>query len=294
MKYDEFICHLQTRVQQHTGKMVNVDLRRVTKNNGVEMDGLSMSEEGQKISPMIYLKDYFASYEKGVTIPEIVEEILKVYEENKISNPLAPEFYTNFEKVQDRLVCKLINYDKNRELLQKIPYIRWLDLAIVFYYVLENEEFNNGTILIYNSHLEMWKVSLEVIYEAARRNTLHMLPHEFRSMYTIIEDTFEVEDLGSDTEAVPMYILTNTSKSMGAVSIIYDAILSKIGEELGADFYILPSSVHECVIVPEHINTTKEALQRMVAEINETQVLPEEILSDNIYYYNRKKHHLSL
>ena len=294
MKYDEFICHLQTRVQQHTGKMVNVDLRRVTKNNGVEMDGLSMSEEGQKISPMIYLKDYFASYEKGVTIPEIVEEILKVYEENKISNPLAPEFYTNFEKVQDRLVCKLINYDKNMELLQKIPYIRWLDLAIVFYYVLENEEFNNGTILIYNSHLEMWKVSLEIIYEVTRKNTPHMLPYELQSMYTIIENTLEVDDLGSDTEAVPMYILTNANKNMGAVSIIYDAILSKIGEELGADFYILPSSVHECVIVPEHINTTKEALQRMVAEINETQVLPEEILSDNIYYYNRKKHHLSL
>lgn len=298
MKYEDFVSNLKTKVQQQAGKSVRVELRRVTKNNGIEMDGLSIIEENRRISPMIYVGDYFKSYEEGASLAELAAEILKVYEKTKIHVPIDPEFYTDFEKVQDRIVCKLINYEKNRELLKRIPHLSCLDLAVVYYCMLDNPQLGNGMILIYNSHLEMWNVSKEEIFERGRNNTQKLLPYEFQGMGELLRDTLTEEELAFKEEAaqeqVPMFVLSNVKKYLGAACILYDSILAEIGERIQDDFFVLPSSVHEVIIVPASSGAGQEDLEAMVREINTTQVLPEEILSDRVYYYDRKSHRLSL
>ena len=275
------------------GDKVQVERRCITKNNGVELEGITISESGQKISPMIYLEEYYHIYEKGVELKEIVEDILRIYEKSKNRIPPNPDFYKDFEKAETRVVCKLINYKKNRKQLSKVPHIRCLDLALVFYYVMEEEDIGRGTILIYNSHLDMWGITKEQLYEKARRNTPRLLPYEFAEMREFLEENFEDAEEVLEEE-LPMYILSNRDHHFGAVNIIYDSVLAEVGRRLEDDFYILPSSVHECIIVPAKARVTKNELKNMVWDINRTQVLPEEVLSDNVYFYERKIHKLSL
>lgn len=275
------------------GSEVQVERRRITKNNGVELEGITITEEGRKISPMIYLEEYYHIYEKGATLSEIVEDILRIYKKSRENIPQTPDFYMDFEKIRTQVACKLISYERNEEQLARLPYVRCLDLALVFYYIMEEKDIGRGTILIYNSHLDLWGITREQLYEAARRNTPRLLPFEFKEMRELMEENFEdTEELLG--EELPMYVLSNVDRQFGAVNIIYDSVLSEIGRKLEDDFYILPSSVHECIIVPVKTRATRDELKNMVWDINRTQVLPEEVLSDHVYFYERNSHRLSL
>lgn len=132
LNYEEFICRVQAEVKEKMGEKAQVERRRITKNNGVELEGITITEEGQRISPMIYLDEYYSIYERGVTIPQIGEDILRIYERSRESLPKTPDFYTDFEKVKARLACKLINYQRNEKQLVRVPYVRCLDLRWYF------------------------------------------------------------------------------------------------------------------------------------------------------------------
>ena len=78
-------------------------------------------------------------------------------------------------------------------------------------------------------------------------------------------------------------------KMNGAACMFYPGVLEDFGKKLGRDFYLLPSSVHEVILVPADETVSKEALWEIVTDINRTQVAEEEILADSVYYYDRKK-----
>lgn len=302
MTYEDFLSYVRTKLEQQLGDKVQVSLHRMAKNNGVQLDGVSILETEGKIAPTIYLNEYFRLYERGMSIPEILEQVIQLYEKSKVSIPMDTDFYSTFENVKEHLACKLISREKNEELLRKVPYVPYLDLAIVFYYKMESEVMGRGSILVYNSHIRMWNTSKKSVYEAARENTLKLLPHTFchiREMIDSVQAELGEENWNAmfedeDAPEFPMYVLTNEEQCFGAAGILYDHVLEEIGERLQSDFYVLPSSIHECIIVPNYVSSSRDELQNMVTEINATQVLPEEVLSDSVYFYQRKMHSLTL
>ena len=91
-----------------------------------------------------------------------------------------------------------------------------------------------------------------------------------------------------------MYVLTNTEKSFGASAVLFPAVLKAVREHLQSDYYVLPSSIHECIIIPADENLNPAALHEMVKEINEEHVAPEELLGDSVYFYSQKKQRLEI
>ena len=253
MNYEEFVCRVQAEVKARIGEGARVERRRITKNNGVELEGLAIRREGEKISPMIYLEEYFALCKRGMATSQITEDILQLYERSLENIPKDTRFYTDFERVKKGLACRLI----------------------------------------YNSHLEMWGITKEKLCEAARKNTPELFPPEFAGMEEILGEAFRERE-GEEEDRLPMYVLTNRERRFGAVNILYDGVLAEIAEKLQDDLYILPSSVHECIIVPRCVSSSQEELEEMVRSINCTQVLPEEVLSDHVYCYERGEHRLRM
>ena len=84
-----------------------------------------------------------------------------------------------------------------------------------------------------------------------------------------------------------MYVLTNESKLNGAACILYENVLYDFAQKLGADLYILPSSVHEVILLPKLSMFEKDELVNMVKEVNTEGVAADEVLSDHVYEYNR-------
>lgn len=285
MDYEEFVRQIELRIRKRMGEEVRVCIFPVRKNNSILLDTLSILEREDNISPAIYLNEFYKRYLTGETMERIIDNILRCYRRGKTVRKLDISFYTDISRAKKRMVCRLINSEKNRKLLEEVPHHRFLNLAIVYYYLLESCEIGEAAILVRQDHLKMWKMDAETLHRMAVENTRRLLPCDFLSMTQMMQAVVP-SDLCP--EEIPLYILSNKEKYFGAVWMTDADVLEKIGEELRGDYYVLPSSVHECMIVPASMDTDEKELQDMVREINETQVEPEEVLGDTVYRYDRR------
>ncbi len=287
MNIQEFAEKVRKNIIKEMGKEVDVKLQEVRKNNNVILQGLMILQPGQSITPTIYLDVFFQMYEQGTTFQRIMEKIMNAYQSGIPRKDVDMNFFKNFKEVKPRIAYKLINVEQNQVLLEEIPHIIFLDLAICFYYAYSDMNLGSGTILIYNSHVQMWNTSIAELLELAQTNTIHLFGVELKPMGEVIRELLGTIEQPSYIEELPMKVLSNKNRAFGAVCMIYPDLLQKIAESLHSNFYILPSSVHELIIIADSGREDVLQLQSMVQEVNMTQVEPEELLSNNVYYYNR-------
>jgi len=298
MTYQEFKQHIVTGLQQDFPPAARISIQDIIKNNDIHLDGLTVFSEGCNISPTIYLNYYYSQYEKGRPLPEIYRDIRDAYQENSPNINIDISFFTVYSKVKSRIIFKLINYQRNRELLKNVPHFRILDLAVVFHCLVKTDDAGTATILIQNRHLSLWDITRDDLYALAIANTPKLLPYDLRNMSDVLkellceEKSFPAEF--STNDAFPMYLLSNRSKLHGSACMLYPNLLSDFSNRLKSDLYLLPSSIHEILIIPAAPNTACGELSDMVREVNATQLSREEILSDHVYYFSRETGKLSL
>ena len=291
MEYKEFVEYIKMNAGYIAGEGGNITINHVIKNNGCEMDGLVIMEKGKDIAPTIYLDSLYEFYTNGENIKSIIRQIELIYEQNKNNVTFDVNILKHFDTIKDKIVYKVVNYRSNEKLLEQVPHKRILDLAVVFYCLLDNEYGRSATALIYNNNLKNWNVTIDDVYKAALKNTPDLLHSKISSMAALFEkcgvnvDGEEV-DL-KDYVPSDMYVLTNESKLNGAACILYENVLYDFAQKLGADLYILPSSVHEVILLPKLSVFEKDELVNMVKEVNTEGVAADEVLSDHVYEYNR-------
>lgn len=293
MNYQEFVTTLEEKVSLILGNDLDIRLHTALKNNGNERIGLTISNQHINLSPTIYLEEYFVHYQNGDTIEDIVESLLDVYHEVKFEHSWQVNTISNFEITKEKIVFKIIHAPQNQVLLKELPYVPFLDFAIVFYILFDVDENGTATIPVTYDLLQLWDTNLNVIYQLAKSNTPKLLPAVFKPMRVVVEELLGHEcenDIQADDV---MFVLTNSLRSLGAACILYDDILTQIGNFLKENYYILPSSIHEVIILPESQAPDNNTLNEMVFEVNETQVGPEDVLSDHVYYYDCKQNVLS-
>ena len=291
MEYKEFVEYIKMNAGYIAGEGGNITINHVIKNNGCEMDGLVIMEKGKDSAPTIYLDSFYELYTNGENIKNIIRQIELIYEQNKNNVTFDVNILKHFDTIKDKIVYKVVNYRSNEKLLEQVPHKRILDRAVVFYCLLDNEYGRSATALIYNNNLKNWNVTIDDVYKAALKNTPDLLHSKISSMAALFEkcgvnvDGEEV-DL-KDYVPSDMYVLTNESKLNGAACILYENVLYDFAQKLGADLYILPSSVHEVILLPKLSMFEKDELVNMVKEVNTEGVAADEVLSDHVYEYNR-------
>lgn len=269
-------------VSKKIGEKGQVKLQEVIKNNGIILQGLVVLTEGKNISPTIYLNSLFDAYLSGVTLSRIVDKIMDIYESEMPEMEVDMAFFRDFDRVKDRICYRLINQKKNELLLDQIPHMDVMDLSLCFFYAYQGPALGNGSILIHNSHVDMWKTNTSELMRLATQNTKKLFPWKMMEMADVIKEVMEF-----DAEAeLPMKIVTNNTRIFGATCMIYPEVLENIAERFGENFYILPSSVHEVLVMPHSAVDDPETTQKMVQEINSEHVEAEEILSDSLYFYD--------
>lgn len=291
MSYDEFVEKIYERVMSKVDENKEVRLQEVPKNNGVILKGVTILDKEYNISPTIYLEGFYESFKRGATIEDVVEDIFDCYRRGIVREHLDMSFFREFDKVKERIVYRLISTEQNKDLLERIPHVEYLDLSICFYYAFESESIGNGIINIFNTHMEMWDTTAEELYELAKVNTPRLFPEEFVPMGDILRE------IGPEEECIlgmiPMYVLTNTKRSQGAGALLYPGVLENCAEQIGTNFYIIPSSVHEVIIVAAQEASEGEKLHEMIHEVNAGVLLQEEILAEYPYFYDKDKKSLT-
>lgn len=285
MTYFQFIHAVETKVKKEVKEEKNVCIHTNVKNNGVKRSGIMITEKNINISPTIYLEEYFQKFRRGYPIEQIAKDIVALYEKIRFQDSWEDgEKIKDYEFVKEKIIYRLIGRDENRELLKEVPYKEYMDLAIIYYVLLEVDEHGMASMMVKNEHMEMWKVTEADLYYRACINTQELLPYEFATMRSVVEELMGLEAWDGPVEK--MYILSNETRSYGAAAMLYPDLLRKIGEQVGENYYVIPSSVHETIIVAESESPEKDELCSMIEEINETQVEAEEVLSNHAYYYD--------
>ena len=293
MTYENFLTAITQSVQEAMGQEYRVLLHHVLKNNATPMDGISILRIGEKASPTIYLNDFYKELIEGRSIAEITAKIKKIYNLNCKKMDFQVEEFKNYEKIKGKLAVKLVNYKENLVMLKDLPFKRFLDLAIVCYVLIGKMGKNTASILVRQEYRKIWKVSEEELFLQAMENTPKILPPELKSINVLIQEAFSgqevVDDVVYQDGEVPMYVLTNTMHFNGAVAMLYKDVVSDFAECLGTDLYILPSSIHEVILIPRVSEIEKHVLEQMVREVNQEEVEQIERLSDRVYCYWREK-----
>lgn len=291
MLFEEFTKLVEKETRKQVKNSAEVSLSIVYKNNGVKLTAIRISDGIHNIAPTIYLNDYFTRFKQGMELDQIIQDILRFHYEHLDRVKFNVSDFSKLDKVKHTFAYKLINYDKNRELLKDVPHVVFLDLAIVFYCAVEMEEYGRATVLIHNDHLGIWNITKEELVKLARENAPRILPCEITSMREVVRKMMSEELFLKQTEALeypPLYVLTNTQSYFGAAAMLYPKVLRDFAEASRSNLIILPSSIHEVLLVPAYREERLEEFNEMVEEVNAMHVEEQEVLSDHIYYFDRK------
>lgn len=288
-----------------------VNIRKSMKNNGMELDGLCIHGH-DNISPVIYLNGYYEKYNDGASLKSIMSEISECYinnvEHRGLTNDIA-ENVMSYENIKGNIFSKLVNTKNNEYMLSERPHTEYEDLSVTYHIMVSKDENGIASIPISNDMAKAYGVTAEELDQVARDNMSKDNPMVIRSIGEIMREMImpdmfddamskeQAEEMFDEmfpiNDDMKMYVLSNESKVNGAIWMTSPEALEALSEKIGGDFFILPSSIHEVIAVPNDGHGERE-LQDMVMSVNQDQVSLEDRLSDNVYSYDAKEHKLSL
>lgn len=301
MSFEEFTENILQEIRVRVDGAFQVKKHDVTKNNNVKQTGIAVVKEGTDIGPCVYLDKLYREYESdGMKFDEIVDEVYRLilkYDEDMPDVDISG--FRNWETVRKDVYAKLINAEQNKEQLREIPHRMFLDLAVVYYAVArDHAQQEVGTVLIRKVHTEEWGQEEENLYQTAMRNMRADGEADFFTIETVVKHilpdiTFPTKK-GKDSQCSNMYILTNHRRRFGAAEILDKKTLQMVADKVGDGFIVLPSSVHETIVLPPKDETQYGWFADMVREVNDTQVDVEERLSYHVYVYSRDEETLRI
>ncbi len=295
----DFANLVESEIKKRHEAEVDTTVVVIPKNNGVKKTGIILRGKGESIAPTIFMEEFYKDYMKGLEMKEIIEQVWGVYEAEKLDNTWIVQAFQDKEYIKKKVVYRLLNKKKNLELLEDTPYMDFLDLAIVPYVEIALNNHTKGAVKVSNEHLSMWEITHDEIFQWAGKNTCRILPPKIYTVEELLQQLFETSgdlyagevldsmcQIGRE-ERFPMYVLTNYEKRFGAACMVYEDVLEMFAQQLNSDIYIIPSSIHELILLPRSAGMDKEYIKDMVREVNATQVPKEEVLSDEVYLYSR-------
>lgn len=302
MSFEEFTDNILDEVHEKSDGALHILKKEVVKNNNVKMTGIAFMKEEADIGPCVYLDEFYQEYEAGgMEFGEIVDEVYRLILKHKDDE--VPDFdiagFLNWETVKRNIYAKLVNAEQNKEQLKGMPHRNFMDLAVVYYAVArDNAQEEFGTIPIHNGHMEKWEQEEENLYQTALMNMRADGEADFASIETVVRRilpsvTFPDEVVNA-SRGKDMYILTNGRKRFGAAEILDKKTLRMVADQVGDRFIVLPSSIHETIVMPAKDESEYDWLARMVREANDTQVDIEERLSYHVYAYSRDEEMLKI
>lgn len=284
LSYKQFQESLKETVSLELNKQgtYHCELTHTQKNN-VVLSGLSIRQDGKASAPIIYLNDFYQSYLKGMPLKQIRRQLVEFYQSQEI-----PEFdhadFADYGRMRDKLRVRLVNKENNQAYYKLGPYRLHPMGAEVLYVEVERNESGSMCTQVTNAMAESWKMPKEELFKRALENTQNSQKEKFQSMNEVMSEMMTgnaEEDFDS-----PMYVLSNEDNQYGATVALYPHVLKQVSQQIGSDYYILPSSVHELLILrKKDCDITEKELRSMVREINQSIVSPEEILGNEVFEY---------
>lgn len=266
------------------------------KNNDTKRYAILLKKIEGTVSPTIYLDNFYSEFEHGrTTISETASHIYEQMHDFEDKIEAYQEFSVELSDCSNKITYRLVSKERNKQFLESVPHLPFLNMAVVFYIIHHVSKEGMESICVTNELAGKWGLSAKSLYIIAEKKTPILLPPVIDTMEHTLELLMgeincAIEPAGDSNKPIPMHIMTNKYQINGASVLLYNGLLDGLAEKLGTDLYVIPSSIHELIIMPaEDGSLSLSKLSDMVKEINENHVKEEEILSDCAYYYDHKQ-----
>lgn len=298
MELENFFKEVMEELEKRLGNgyvLVRQDIDGI---NGVKKHSLIVMDKKKdtEIHPCIRMDHYFREYQfSGSSISNIVDDIAAICQKHYAPD-IDISYFTSWDSVRYHIFGKLVNTEKNRYFLKNVPHREYLDLSLVYYAGLHmGSRGESAVIQIQTEHMEHWGVNEDELYREAMKNM--NCEADFNSMDNIIGKLLGVGNpfpVGGQTK-FSMFVLSNKQRINGAAQICNTRVMKEIAGYFAGDFWILPSSINEVILIPccwSEVNGNEFA--EIVRDVNDTQVLPQEVLSYHVYRYHRQAEEITI
>lgn len=306
MNFQDYVDTVKSRIkeylpEEYAGAEVNV---HETRKLNETYTALSVRKEDQVIAPSINLDAFFQNYDGSLAQLNRDMERIAELAQTQPGN-LNMDVLTDYNEAKNHLFIRVSSLEQNKDLVDKVPHMIKEDLLITYHIVAELEEDGMASSMINNQMMETYQVTEQQLHNDALESSKNILPPSIRTMFDTVkpmimeemmadgmsrEDAeIAVNNMSNEAEN-PMMVITNDRTLNGAGVIFYPNVMEEISERLGSDFFILPSSVHETIVLSDNGTYTFEDLKEMVQDVNSTQVMPEDKLTDEVYHFDSKEH----
>lgn len=303
LNFKEFQEYIKSNVKDYlpeSYKDADIQFRDVVKNNDVHLTGVLIKKENETLTPNIYINELYEKYSSGMNLDEIVGDIadLRIEHDPPEEAQSIGSIFTNYEMVKQRLEIHLCDMELNRDKLKNQVYTEQGDFAATYHIKIGGDGMLRGSAAVTPNLLKGWGITEEQLREDSLR-----AEHSKGAVFTDIEElvaekTFGLKstnlldkqnDVIDNEVGFSFYYLTSEEKRYGASMILQEDVMGKVSKLMGGDFYILPSSIHETLIVPTTTQMTLEDMSIMVQYVNKEAVEPEDKLSDKVQFYDSKE-----
>ena len=290
----EFAEDIKEKLYERGYDDVRISFNNVEKTNQ-NYEAMSVVPEGNNVGVNFNIENAFASYEHTDDYAGVLASATMVIADGLDRAPsIDVSALMDYENMKEKLSVEVISEDANADLLANIPHDRMEDLAVVYRFVMESSEDGRASILVTNDLMDRMGVTHEQLRADALENSPEIRPVVIMGMNEVMKEmmgpeVYEMFGIPDDAEE-KMYVATVPDKNSGAGVIAYQDFMDQAAERIGGDFFVIPSSINEILLVPDNGDMTADALRDMVQEVNAKEVSPEERLSDNVYHYDSKDH----
>ncbi len=276
---------------------VEIDSRLIDKVNET-YDALTVKHAGSDVGVNINITDAYDAYiTQDAPIKEIAAEAATKTAaalENAPNISGSIDDFKNYDVMKNKLVMEIVSADKNEEFLETVPHKDIEDLSVIYRFDVGDVVGTGASIVVTNQMIENYGITAEQLHEDAVKNAPEIRPIVIQGMAEVLAKSMGVEDLEMMGLNIPpeqeqMFVASVPGNVHGAGVIAYEDFMDKASERVGnQSFFILPSSIHELLIVPDNGMMDLHSLEQMVREVNATTVDPSEKLTDNVYHYDAK------
>ena len=295
LSFNEFVDAVKEGIKEHLPeKFQNAEVRvePFQKLNTAYL-GLQVRRDDQTVVPNINLSAMFDEYQREeYTMAAMLTVIAQQVQ-------LSPEMQTgwlkDYDQVKEHLFIRVSDAKENEAFLRMAPHKEVDGLAISYHIAFEGLHGVEASTPVTYKMMEMFGVTEEQLHADALESTQRLYPVQYTSMAEVMNKMMGIDadmdpDMMPATEGPQLMVLTNMQGIHGAATLFYPGQLEAIAQQMGSDFFVLPSSVHETLILPDDGTAEPDSLQFMVREINQSTVAPEDRLSDFVYHYDSKDH----
>lgn len=275
-----------------------IDDVEVAKMNDQKLHGLTFKPKGSDAAPTLYIDDLYERHENGEDIGFLLVDLANRYAEARKA-PTPPDIDLSWDKVKDSLSVRLLEKKRNIDFLSNMPYVDVGNgLAMTVDINMPGDMQGEWRIAVNHGVMQQLGVDRNELFLKAMESAVSYDPATLTDMSQALFSP-DKENLLDRTEPLEpmevggMYVLTTESGNLGASALFYPDVKEKAAEMLGSGYYVLPSSIHECILVPETAGINEKELCDMVKQANRTVVEPKDVLSDNVYHYDRESRSLN-